>query len=103
MFPTLRPIESIEPAEPTAASVVEETTDVIEAPPVEAPPPARRRRSFPGLRQPAAPRASHGRTPAGVTGLHLEQSEAIAVVARAETGEPIVQRAAAADLPLGAV
>src|SRR3954468_11725805 len=39
---------------------------------------------------------------AAVVGLHLEQSEAIAAVARLDGGLT-VQRAAAADLPLGAV
>src|SRR5256714_2813994 len=53
---------------------------------------------FPSLRK------NHRSKPAGgaVCGLHLEQSEAIAAVARVDRGLS-VQRAAAADLPLGAV
>ncbi|HEY3019883.1 MAG TPA: pilus assembly protein PilM, partial [Solirubrobacteraceae bacterium] len=52
---------------------------------------------FPSLRKPT--RSKHS---APVCGLHLEQSEAIAAVARLEDGL-VVQRAAAVDLPLGAV
>src|SRR3954470_20500790 len=52
---------------------------------------------IPSLRKP-----SRSKSAAVVTGLHLEQSEAIAAVARVEGGVT-VQRAAAADLPLGAV
>ena len=52
---------------------------------------------IPSLRKP-----SRSKSAAVVTGLHLEQSEAIAAVARLEGGVT-VQRAAAADLPLGAV
>src|SRR3954466_14114331 len=51
---------------------------------------------IPSLRKP-----SRRKSAAVVTGLHVEQSEAIAAVARVEGGVT-VQRAAAADLPLGA-
>jgi type IV pilus assembly protein PilM len=52
---------------------------------------------LPSLRKP-----SRAKTAAPVCGLHLEQSEAIAVVARRD-GRLTVQRAAAGDLPFGAV
>jgi len=52
---------------------------------------------FPSLRKPARSKPA-----TSVCGLHLEQSEAIAAVARVEGGLT-VQRAAVADLPLGAV
>src|SRR3954453_13805841 len=47
-------------------------------------------------------RSARPKPSAAVVGLHLEQSEAIAAVARLDGGVT-VQRAAAADLPLGAV
>src|SRR4051794_35635024 len=53
---------------------------------------------FPTLRQPSR----RTKPTSGVCGLHLEQSEAIAAVAGLEAGLT-VHRAAAADLPLGAV
>src|SRR4051794_14826326 len=121
MFPNLRPTESAEPTE--AGEVVEvapeaptgELTPVAEAAgvAVEAPEaPAtdadadaepRRRRSFAALRKPAVRRRSHGRSSTAVTGLHLEQGEAIAVVARPEAGRLVIQRAAAIDLHPGSV
>src|SRR5437762_3082983 len=52
---------------------------------------------FPTLRKP-----TRSKPTSGVCGLHLEQSEAIAAVAGIEGGLT-VHRAAAADLPLGAV
>ena len=53
---------------------------------------------FPSLRKNQRSKPAGG----AVCGLHLEQSEAIAAVARVDRGLS-VQRAAAADLPLGAV
>src|SRR4051812_19314187 len=50
---------------------------------------------------PSLPKPSRSKPAATVVGLHLEQSEAIAAVARVEDGLT-VHRAAAADLPLGA-
>src|SRR5690349_9067046 len=124
MFPNLRPTDSTEPtpldAEVTeVADVVElapvapvaeatQVTDVVaaevavEAPVAETDQP-RRRRSFAALRKPVVRRRSHSRSSNAVTGLHLEQGEAIAVVARAEAGRVVVQRAAAVDLLPGSV
>jgi type IV pilus assembly protein PilM len=94
MFPNLRPSESTEVVDAPVAE-----TPVVEA----AETTARRRRSFTALRKPVLRRPSHGRSNSAVTGLHLEQGEAIAVVARPEAGRVVVQRAAAVDLQPGSV
>src|SRR3954451_4653470 len=99
MFPNLRPTESIEPVAALETPVVDETTGVTEVegvPEAPAPEASRRRRlSLPALRKPAPrrpalKRGSNGRSSSAVTGLHLEQSEAIAVIARPEGGQPVV-------------
>ena len=102
MFPTIRHSETTEAVD----SNVVDAAEAFDAPAPEAPAadePSRRRRSFEALRKPVVRRRSHGRPAAGVTGLLLEQNEAIAVVARQEGDHLVVQRAAAADLPLGVV
>jgi type IV pilus assembly protein PilM len=113
MFPNLRPTEStesIESAVTIEAPVAEVAVDAPEAPAPAAlgtsEAPARRRRSLPTLRKPAIARRPHGRpgrSGNAVTGLHLEAGEAIAVVARADAGRLVLQRAAAIDLHPGSV
>src|SRR4051812_24028936 len=116
MFPNLRPTDSTEPTlEPAVTEVVEAATELPatevapaavetpDAPVAETEEPRRRRRSFAALRKPVVRRGSHGRSSSAVTGLHLEQGEAIAVVARSEAGRVVVQRAAAVDLLPGSV
>ena len=131
MFPNLRPTDSTEPtpldaqvtevadvvefapvAPVAEAAEVTHVADVVEAevaveapeaPAAETDQPRRRRRSFAALRTPVVRRRSHNRSSNAVTGLHLEQGEAIAVVARPEHGRVVVQRAAAIDLLPGSV